>query len=649
MKHIKSLAVGFGAAALLVSCMNEDPKAATATSTPEVWEVDTSLRAELFEDPHSYSREESKVSHLNWEAKVDFDAEEIHAVATWTLAEGHSDTVIFDAKALVISSVKVDGSPVEWTLEGDDELLGSALIVPVQAESKEVAIAYHTTEGAEAVQWYPADLTQGKRMPFLFTQSQAILARTWVPCQDRPGVRFTYEATVTVPKGMLALMSAENPQKKSEDGRYNFRMPQAIPSYLLALGAGDLTFEPIGDRAGVYGEPEMVKNAAFEFAQTEEMIQAAEKLYGPYFWGRYDMLVLPPSFPFGGMENPRLTFLTPTVVVGDRSLVSLIAHELAHSWSGNLVTNATWNDFWLNEGFTVYFEMRIMEAVYGPDYSDMLTALSYDDMQAELVEFMEEDPEMTRLKADLKGKNPDDGVTAIAYDKGYHFLKLCEQTMGREAWDAFLKNYFEKYRFKSMVTEAFLQELAGAMTADQWNKIGVQEWVYGTGLPANCPFPASNRFYVVDQAVQQLLHTDPEAEDARMTAYLDQSTTLRWSTHEWLRYIRGAAAGGATEGHYALMDGNYGFTGSPNPEIAAAWFTAILKTNFEGYDPRVYRIRVEKFLTEVGRRKFIVPMYKSLLEGDAEAQQWARDIYAKARENYHPLTQGTLDALFEGQ
>jgi len=445
---------------------------------------------------------------------------------------------------------------------------------------------------------------------------------------------------------MLALMSASNPTQKSEDGIYEFSMPQPIPSYLLALGAGDLAFIELGERSGVYAEPEMVRNAAFEFSQTEDMISRAEYLYGPYYWGRYDMLVLPPSFPFGGMENPRLTFLTPTVIVGDMSLTSLIAHELAHSWSGNLVTNATWNDFWLNEGFTVYFEMRIMDAVYGPDFADMLEALSYDDLQRELAVMLEEDPDATRLKQNLKGRNPDDAVTAIAYDKGFHFLKLCEQTVGRERWDAFLKGYFDTYKFKTRVTEEFLQELAGLMTQEEWNAVGVEEWVYGKGLPANCPFPASNRFYIVDEAVKMLLGVSPEDPDAKSMVYLEQDVTIRWTTHEWLRYIRGLEAGGATVGHYRLADANYGFTGSPNPEIVAAWYTAILKTDFEGFDPKVYEEKVESFLTTVGRRKFIVPMYASMLEGDEKRQAWAKEIYAKARPSYHPLSQQTLDQLF---
>ncbi len=629
----------------LTNCQN--PTEAKTPVAETIFYGDTSVRAELFDDPHSYSEEASKVVHLNWDAVVDFENEVIAATATWTLDEKHGSEVIFDVKDLNISKVTLDGQEPIWDLEYDDELLGSALVVyDLGLDSKEVAITYETSSESEALQWYPAELTQGKRMPFLFTQSQAILARTWVPCQDRPGVRFTYDAKVTVPKGMLALMSASNPTQNSEDGIYEFSMPQPIPSYLLALGAGDLAFIELGERSGVYAEPEMVRNAAFEFSQTEDMISRAEYLYGPYYWGRYDMLVLPPSFPFGGMENPRLTFLTPTVIVGDMSLTSLIAHELAHSWSGNLVTNATWNDFWLNEGFTVYFEMRIMDAVYGPDFADMLEALSYDDLQRELAVMLEEDPDATRLKQNLEGRNPDDAVTAIAYDKGFHFLKLCEQTVGRERWDAFLKGYFDTYKFKTRVTEEFLQELAGLMTGEEWNAVGVEEWVYGKGLPANCPFPASNRFYIVDEAVQMLLGVSPEDPDAKSMVYLEQDVTIRWTTHEWLRYIRGLEAGGATVGHYRLADANYGFTGSPNPEIVAAWYTAILKTDFEGFDPKVYEEKVEYFLTTVGRRKFIVPMYASMLEGDEKRQAWAKDIYAKARPSYHPLSQQTLDQLF---
>lgn len=645
------VAFTFAFAFALGSCQTPSPSAPDSPAR-DLWaEADTSLRAELFVDPHSFALPETKVSHLQWDAEVDFQREVIRATAQWTVPPG-GDTLVLDTKALLIHSVSVDGEPVNWSMGEEDELLGTPLYVPLQSGFEHlVSIQYETTEGAQALQWFPAELTQGKRSPFLFTQSQAILARTWIPCQDSPGVRFSYTARVQVPKECLALMSAMNPTQKSENGVYTFEMPQKIPSYLMALGVGDLEFISLGERSGVYAEPEMVHNAGFEFTLTERMIEQAEQLYGPYRWGRYDLLVLPPSFPFGGMENPRLTFVTPTVIVGDQSLTSLIAHELAHSWSGNLVTNHTWNDFWLNEGFTVYFEMRIMERVYGKDFADMLKALSYDDLAAELHDLLEAHPEATRLKLDTKGQNPDDAVNAIAYDKGFHFLWLCEQTVGRERWDAFLKNYFEANAFGTMVTEGFLRELSNLLTQEEWDKIGVEQWVYGQGLPLNCPVAVSNRFSLVDEGIALLLAADPKLAgqpyESRAAAYMPQDITKKWFPQEWLRYIRGVAAANPDEGHFALMDEAYGLTTSNNPEVIAAWYTAILRTGYEGYDPIAYKQKVESFLSSVGRRKFIVPMYKSMLEGDEKRKAWAREIYANARANYHPLAQESLDMLFE--
>lgn len=308
------------------------------------------------------------------------------------------------------------------------------------------------------MQWIEASQTVGKRHPAMFSQSQAILARSWVPLQDCPLVRFTYEAKIRTKSGMMVLMSAENPTELSSDGSYSFQMKQPIPSYLMAIAAGDYQFQSISDRAGIYAEPESLAEAAKEFSDLENMIQAAENLFGPYTWEQYDLLVLPPSFPFGGMENPRLTFLTPSIIVGDQSLTSLVAHELAHSWSGNLVTNATWNDFWLNEGFTVYFERRIMEALYGKDFSDMLSVIGYGDLKEDLQDIGPENAD-TWLKLDLADRNPDDGLTNVAYEKGYFFLLHVEAVVGRAAFDRFLKNYFKTFAFKSVNTDQFLDFL----------------------------------------------------------------------------------------------------------------------------------------------------------------------------------------------
>jgi leukotriene-A4 hydrolase len=387
----------------------------------------------MVKDPHSFSKpNDAKVTHLSWKAIVNFDTKTIQATASWKIeVKKGTDVIIFDTKDLTIKNVTLDNNQsTEHTLGDNDPILGKALFVRIEPDTKIVNIEYETSPTAEAVQWLSPQQTAGKQYPFLFTQSQAILARSWVPTQDSPGIRFTYDADVTVPKDLLALMSASNPQQKNDSGTYHFEMKQPISSYLLALAAGDVSFKAISERSGIYAEPSVVDKAAWEFADMEKMIAGAEELYGPYQWERYDVIVLPPSFPFGGMENPRLTFATPTVLAGDRSLTSLIAHELAHSWSGNLVTNATWNDFWLNEGFTVYFETRIMEKLYGRDHAEMLASLNMQDLKDE-VQSLKEANNMadSKLRLSLEGRSPDDGVTDIAYNKGYYFLRSIEESI----------------------------------------------------------------------------------------------------------------------------------------------------------------------------------------------------------------------------
>src|SRR5690606_15462217 len=345
---------------------------------------ETKQEPDMTPDPHSYANSEQVVvKHLDWDATVDFETKRINARATWTIdkQEKNATDLILDARSIKIARVTLDDDlPTEFTLGDEDPILGQPLRVKLLPNTTRVSIYYETLPGSEALQWLSPQQTAGKILPFLFTQSQAILARSWIPCQDSPGIRFTYNANVSVPKDLIALMSASNPQQKNDSGHYTFEMKQPIPSYLLALTVGDISFRPISQRAGVYAEPVTLEAAAWEFADLEKMIAGAEELYGEYRWDRYDVIVLPPSFPFGGMENPRLTFVTPTLLAGDRSLTSVIAHELAHSWSGNLVTNKTWNDFWLNEGFTVYFETRIMEKLYGREHAEMLAVLNLHDL-----------------------------------------------------------------------------------------------------------------------------------------------------------------------------------------------------------------------------------------------------------------------------
>ena len=596
-------------------------------------------------DPHSFSQPDiAKITHLDWQATVDFDTQTIEATATYDIEKSQSaGQIVFDTNDLTILDVTdQDGNNLDYSLGETEPFLGRPLIVKIDDEVTRVGISYKTSPGAEALQWLNAKQTTGEQMPFLFTQSQAILCRSWIPIQDSPGIRITYNARVQVPEGMLALMSATNPTARNESGEYEFAMKQPIPAYLMALAVGDIDYAPVSERTGVYAEPAVLKPAAWEFAEMETMVQAAEELYGPYAWDVYDLIVLPPSFPFGGMENPRLTFATPTILAGDRSLTSLVAHELAHSWSGNLVTNATWDDFWLNEGFTVYFEQRIMESVYGRDYSEMLALLSYQDLQATINKLNSKGlAEDTKLKLELAGRNPDDGMTDIAYNKGYFFLRLLEENFGRETFDNFLKTYFKENAFKSMTTEDFVEYLkknlfeANSVT---WDQELIDRWIYGEGLPADAPVPESDRFEQVDKVMQSWLAEQPIG----ILIPQEDLLTKKWSSHEWLHFIRQIPNDISVQ-QMKELDDYLQFTYSGNSEILAAWMVHVIRNQYEpGYE------NLENFLVSAGRRKFLVPLYGEMAKTDSGLEM-AREIYAKARPNYHYVSTSTIDEMLGWQ
>ena len=590
-------------------------------------------------DTHSFARpKEAVVTHLNWDAKVNFDLKKIQAKATLTIkTSAEAKQLILDTKNLAITSVMNGNNEVlNFVLGKEQPHLGTPLTIDITSQTKNVMITYETSQEAEALQWLEPSQTTDKSYPFLFTQSQAILARSWIPIQDSPGIRFTYNAQVQVPSELMALMSASNPVEKNDTGLYLFEMKQAIPAYLMALSAGDIQFSSLGDRSGVYAEPSVLKKAAAEFEDLEKMISAAEGLYGPYRWDRYDIIVLPSSFPFGGMENPRLTFATPTILAGDKSLTSLVAHELAHSWSGNLVTNANWNDFWLNEGFTVYFEYRIMEAVYGRDYSEMLALLSLQDLKAEIIDMKAAgDFKDTSLKLDLTDRNPDDGMTSIAYDKGYFFLRLMEETVGRDKWDAFLKDYFTTNSFKTMTTKQFVAILQTQMFDAYQMDIKpelYEAWIYTPGLPENCPTPVSDKFENVDQAIATWIAN--QSKEELQTSYGSDN----WSTHEWLRFLRGLPDSLSLD-QMTNLDQAFGFTATGNSEIFDLWGLHVIANK---YEPAYGQL--ESFLINTGRRKFLMPLYKELVK-TPEGTEMAKAIYEKARANYHFVASSSIDEL----
>jgi leukotriene-A4 hydrolase len=580
----------------------------------------------LPKDAHSYAQpNEARVAHLVWNARVDFDRKKIIASAEYSLAfQGDVNEVVLDTKNLTIQEVEVDGKSVDFSLGASDSLLGAPLRIPISNNCTRVKIDYETGDDAEALLW-----VDGHR-PFLFTQSQAILARSWIPCQDSPGVRFTYEATVQVPPMCMALMSADNPQSKTTDGLYHFTMNQPIPSYLLALAVGDVAFKPLDQRTGVYATPDMLDRAWTEFGDMPQMVNKAEELYGPYVWGRYDVLVLPGAFPFGGMENPKLTFATPTVLAGDKSLVSLIAHELAHSWSGNLVTNATWNDFWLNEGFTVYFEQRIMEAVYGREFSEMLAQLNYQDLMQTLDDIESSShPSDAALKLALDARNPDDGMTDIAYNKGYFMLRLLEEFKGREAFDTFVKNYFTTYAFQVMDTERFVGYLKTHLLTDkEYNELMLDQWIYSPVRPANMPSVNSDRMANADRIRMQWENAEVATEALPWTS---------WSYQEKYRFLSNLSPEVEWKQLEAL-DLKWHLTMEGNNEVLFAWLKQAIQHN---YTPAFDRLRT--FLHEVGRRKFVAPLFECMVVNGKK--EMATAIYNTSRAGYHSVTQKTVDGI----
>jgi leukotriene-A4 hydrolase len=596
------------------------------------------------QDFHSYSNpQDVRVQHLDLAWDVSFDKKILTGSAVLTIDRLNKQApLVLDTRHLNIDKVETSANgsnyaATKFSMGQADPILGAPLTIQLPTDAKYVRVTYSTNPDASGLQWLEPSQTAGKQNPFMFTQSQAIHARSWIPLQDTPQVRVTYTARVRTPRNLLAVMSAENLPDTPRDGDYNFRMPQAVPSYLIALAVGDLSFKSLGRRTGVYAEPSVVEKAAKEFSDTEKMVEATEKLYGSYRWGRYDLLVLPPSFPYGGMENPRLTFATPTVLAGDKSLVSLVAHELAHSWSGNLVTNATWRDFWLNEGFTVYLERRILEAVYGRTREEMEAALGMRDLREELATLEGRDQ---ILHIDLKGRDPDAGSTDIPYEKGALFLRHLEQTFGRVRFDRFLRSYFDHFAFQSITTEQFLAYLKANLLNKYPTlaaKVPVDEWINQPGLPADAPNPTSSAFDRVEEQAKRWMRGEVAASAI---------PTAKWTTQEWLHFLKSlplpeekadTTTAVLDRQKMAELDQAFHLTQSGNSEIAFQWLMMSIKNRYEPAYPRL-----EEFLMSIGRRKFIKPLYEELAK-TPEGRERALAIYRRARSTYHPIAVASID------
>jgi aminopeptidase N len=597
-------------------------------------------------DYHSYANvDQFRTTQLDLNLRVDFKFKTIVGSVTLELKrmDPRSTQLVLDTKNLMILDVTQKATDVlgataknqtiwvsrPFHLEKPDPILGSALVIDLPPSKKgveSIKIDYETLESSPALQWLSERQT-ARHKPFFYTEAEPIAARAWIPLQDTPQVRAPYRAKIHTDNRLRAVMSAENDPKAKLKGDYSFVMPQAVPSYLIALAVGDLEFQETGPRTGVYAEKSMIKAAAKEFADTESMIQANEKMFGPYQWTRFDILVMPPSYPEGGMENPRLTFITPTAIAGDKSLVAVIAHELAHSWAGNLVGNATWRDFWLNEGFTDYMESRIMTAVYGEQRSAMEAVLGVADLRGDLAKLK---PADQILAIDLRDRDPGDGFTYVPYEKGRLFLNYLDSKFGRERFDGFLRGYFEHFAFKSLnsaefmtyLQENLLDRFPGIVTRAQ-----ADAWVLSPGLPADAVLPVSKMFQPVDEARAAWL-------GGKLAA---KKIGADWVTQQWLRFLEDMPALSAAQ--LADLDKTFGFSKTQNAEIAHSWFKLVIADDYRPSFPRL-----EEYLTTIGRRKLIEPLYGGLVK-TAAGTEVAKRVFAKARPGYHPETVKAIEAI----
>ena len=614
--------------AIGVSACNQQNAASsdkTKLATPIVSADQLNQQIEVSKDYHSNSNpEQVSIEHLNLDLTIDFDTKVMFGTAELKLVRhtNNAKQLILDTSELTIKRVTAGDKELSFALGQHDEVLGAALSIDLPSNANSVTVEYATAPTASGVQWLTPAQTAGGKHPFVFTQAQATHARSFIPLQDSPKVRMTYNATLRTPKELLAVMSASNEPNAQRDGIYQFNMPQAIPSYLIALAVGDLDFKAMGERTGVYAEPSILDAAAAEFEDTESMLIATEKRYGPYSWDRYDLLILPPSFPFGGMENPRLSFITPTVIAGDKSLVSLIAHELAHSWSGNTVTNATWRDLWLNEGFTTYLTYRIMEIVYGTDRYNMEAVLGYQDLEFDIGD---KDAADQILAIDLRGRHPDDVFSNIPYEKGALFLRELEQKVGRDNFDNFLTEYFKKFAFQSITTDEFLEYLNDTLVKQHPDKISaerIQQWVFEAGIPEGAPKPESNAFAVVDTARANWL------SKALAASAID---TNNWTVHEWLYFLNNMPDALSTE-QMSELDAAFNLTASKNNEIAHSWLLMSVRNWYEPALPRLH-----EYLTTIGRNKLVKPLYRELAK-TPEGKALGKKAFDQAKPGYHPLT-----------
>jgi aminopeptidase N len=555
--------------------------------------------------------------------------------------------LVLDTKGLMISEVTEKATDVlgaisknetTWVsrpfhMGKSDPILGSPLVIELPPSSKPTAlikIDYETTDDSTGLMWIDPKLNPGHRKRFLYTRAAGLSTRTWIPMQDTPQVRVTYSLRLHAPQEMQAVMSGERDPKVKARGEFLFNMAKPVPPDSIALAVGEWKFVETGPRSGVYAEKSIIKAAAKAFADTESMLQADEQMFGAYRWSRFDILVMPPGFPRLGAANPRIVFMSPTAVADDKSAPRALAREMAHAWSGNLVSNATWRDLWLTEGIAAYMESRTMTAMYGAERASLEEVAGLKSLRDAMATLK---PADQLLAVDLRGRDPLQGFNEVPYEKGRLFLNFLDAKFGREHFDAFLRGYFDHFAFKSLSTEQFLTYLGenlldrfpGIVTAAE-----VDQWVNGPGIPAYAVLPVTNMLQPVDEA--RAAFSSGKLQPKQFGA--------DWLAEQWI-YFFDNLTGPLSSAQLAALDKAHDFSASTDGELERSWFNQVIVSDYRMAYPQV-----EQFLTMVGRTTLIAPLYVQLMKTDSGATL-ARRVYTKARSAYHPETVEVIDAIVD--
>jgi leukotriene-A4 hydrolase len=579
------------------------------------------------QDPHSYADlEQGQIVNITLRMSVNFPDQVLHVTATYTLKASLNGSFYMDMRDLDLHRIHRDGEVLLWEIDATDPILGERLHLKELKGVKEFTVEFSTSPNASALQWASPAQTKSGKHPFLYSQCFSIHARSLFPCQDTPMVRFTYDAQVEVPKGLTAVMagSFEGIEHEDEISVYRFHMPQPIPSYLFAFAVGNIAFKGVSERCGIYAEPEMLEAAAWEFEENEKRLHQIEELFGPYIWERYDVLVMPPSFPYGAMENPRLTFFSPVYIVGDRSGTWVVTHEMAHAWTGNLVTNATWEDFWLNEGWTTYAESRSTEVLEGRDYSQLLAVLGRNAMLDEM-ERLGEDSERTCLKFPQKGIDPDAVVTNIPYEKGYAFLVQLERVVGRKSFDEFIQKYLNTYAFQSLTTEEFVDFLKEHLP-QAVGEVDIDEWLYQPGFPESTHVLKSKLYDEVEVLITAYENGElPKKEQVS-----------GWIFHQIFIFIQMLPEAIPVE-DCQYLENLFSFKGSPRYAYFYDFYSLCIRSGYREVMPEV-----EYFLETIGVSSRVVKVYRALAE-TAWSKGLARKIFNRYQERYHPIARANIE------